>query len=65
VEVVSLVLQRICEDLEAEKLSAMWEYLYKKINKSISNKKSVHLSRLLSVLMAVVKIKEGRKVHGE
>jgi len=62
---VSLVLQRICEDLEAEKLSAMWEYLYKKINKSISNKKSVHLSRLLSVLMAVVKIKEGRKVHGE
>lgn len=64
-EVVSLVLQRICEDLEAEKLSAMWEYLYKKINKSISNKKSVHLSRLLSVLMAVVKIKEGRKVHGE
>jgi U3 small nucleolar RNA-associated protein 20 len=63
VEVVSLVLQRICEDLEAEKLSAMWEYLYKKINKSISNKKSVHLSRLLSVLMAVVKIKEGRKVH--
>jgi len=65
VEVVSLVLQRICEDLEAEKLSVMWEYLYKKINKSISNKKSVHLSRLLSVLMAVVKIKEGRKVHGE
>ncbi|XP_020872517.1 U3 small nucleolar RNA-associated protein 20 isoform X2 [Arabidopsis lyrata subsp. lyrata] len=63
VEVVSLALQRICEDLEAEKLVVMWEYLYKKINKSISNKKSVHLSRLLSLLTAVVKIEKGRKVH--
>ncbi|XP_010438097.1 PREDICTED: uncharacterized protein LOC104721737 [Camelina sativa] len=63
VEVVSLVLQRICEDLEAEKSIVMWEYLYKNINKSISNKKSVHLSRLLNVLTAVVRIEKGRKVH--
>ncbi|XP_023633717.1 U3 small nucleolar RNA-associated protein 20 isoform X2 [Capsella rubella] len=63
VEVVSLVFQRICEDLEAEKSIVLWEHLYENINKSISNKNSVHLSRLLIVLTAVVRIEKGRKVH--
>lgn len=65
VEVVSSTFQRLCEDLEAEELSVMWKCLDQEINESISNKNSVHLSRLLSVLTAAVRIDKGRKVNGE
>uniref|UniRef100_A0A1J3E191 U3 small nucleolar RNA-associated protein 20 n=1 Tax=Noccaea caerulescens TaxID=107243 RepID=A0A1J3E191_NOCCA len=63
VEVVSSTLERLCEDLEAEELSVMWKCLDEEINESISNKNSVHLSRLLSVLTAAVRIDKGRKVN--
>ncbi|KAJ0262956.1 ARM repeat superfamily protein [Hirschfeldia incana] len=63
VEVVSSTLERLCEDLEADKLNVMWECLTQEINESIKNKNSVHLSRLLSVLTAAVRIQKGLKVH--
>ncbi|KAF8097526.1 hypothetical protein N665_0286s0035 [Sinapis alba] len=63
VEVVSSTLERLCEDLEADKLNVMWESLIQEINESIKNKNSVHLSRLLSVLTAAVRIQKGLKVH--
>ncbi|CAH2077407.1 unnamed protein product [Thlaspi arvense] len=63
VEVVRLTLQRLCEDLEADKLSVMWECLNQEINESIINKNTIHLSRLLSVLTAAVRIEKVLKVH--
>ncbi|CAH8355708.1 unnamed protein product [Eruca vesicaria subsp. sativa] len=63
VEVVSSTFERLCEDLEAGKLNVMWECLIQEINESIENKNSVHLSRLLSVLTAAVRIQKGLKVH--
>ncbi|XP_013750413.2 U3 small nucleolar RNA-associated protein 20-like isoform X1 [Brassica napus] len=63
VEVVSSTLERLCEDLEADKLNVMWKCLIQEINESIKNKNSVHLSRLLSVLTAAVRVQKGLKVH--
>ncbi|ESQ54097.1 hypothetical protein EUTSA_v10024182mg [Eutrema salsugineum] len=63
VEVVSSTLQRLCKDLEAEKLSVMWECLNQEINESILNKNSVHLSRLLSVLTAAIRFEKGLKAY--
>lgn len=64
-EVVSSTFQRLCEDLEGDKLNVMWECLIQEINESIKIKNAVHLSRLLSVLTAAVRIQKGLKVHGE
>ncbi|CAN7082081.1 unnamed protein product [Brassica oleracea var. botrytis] len=63
VEVVSSTLERLCEDFEADKLNVMWKCLIQEINESIKNKNSVHLSRLLSVLTAAVRVQKGLKVH--
>ncbi|EFH69737.1 predicted protein [Arabidopsis lyrata subsp. lyrata] len=63
VEVVSLTLQRICEDFKAEELSVMWNCLYKETEESIVNKKSAHLSRLLTVLTSAVRAEKGLKVY--
>ncbi|CAN8326706.1 unnamed protein product [Cochlearia groenlandica] len=63
VEVVSLTLQRLCEDLEAKELKVMWECLEQEIKESIVHKNSIHLSRLLRVLTAVVRIEKGLKVY--
>uniref|UniRef100_A0A0D3DH41 Uncharacterized protein n=1 Tax=Brassica oleracea var. oleracea TaxID=109376 RepID=A0A0D3DH41_BRAOL len=63
VGVVSSTLERLCEDLEADKLNVMWKCLIQEINESIKNKNSVHLSRLLSVLTAAVRVQKGLKVH--
>ncbi|XP_056865645.1 U3 small nucleolar RNA-associated protein 20-like [Raphanus sativus] len=63
VEVVSSTFQRLCEDLEGDKLNVMWECLIQEINESIKIKNAVHLSRLLSVLTAAVRIQKGLKVH--
>lgn len=63
VEVVSSTLERLCEDLEADKLNVMWKCLIQEINESIKHKNSVHLSRLLSVLTAAVRVQKGLKVH--
>lgn len=65
VEVVSLTLQRICEDFKAEELSVMWNCLYKETEESIVNKKSAHLSRLLTVLTSAVRAEKGLKVYGK
>ena len=65
VEVVSSTLERLCEDLEADKLNVMWKCLIQEINESIKNKNTIHLSRLLSVLTASVRVQKGLKVHGE
>lgn len=65
VEVVSSILQRLCEDFRVEELSVIWSCLYDEIKESISNKNTIHLSRLLTVLTSGVGIKKGLKVHGE
>ncbi|KAG7592924.1 Armadillo-type fold [Arabidopsis thaliana x Arabidopsis arenosa] len=63
VEAVSSTLQRICEDFKAEELSVMWNCLYKETEESIANKKSAHLSRLLTVLTSAVRAEKGLKVY--
>ncbi|EOA39466.1 hypothetical protein CARUB_v10008061mg, partial [Capsella rubella] len=63
VEVVSSALERLCRDYKVEELSVIWNCLYQEINISILNQKSVHLSRLLTVLTSAVRIKKGLKVH--
>ncbi|XP_020888727.1 uncharacterized protein LOC9321787 [Arabidopsis lyrata subsp. lyrata] len=65
VEVVSSTLERICKDYKVEELSVIWNCLYQEVNKSILNKQSVHLSRLLTVITSAVRIKKGLKVHGK
>ncbi|CAA7036210.1 unnamed protein product [Microthlaspi erraticum] len=63
VEVVSSNLQRLCEDYRVEELSVLWSCLYDEIKEAISNRNTIHLSRLLTVLTSVVGIKKGLKVH--
>ncbi|CAE5958438.1 unnamed protein product [Arabidopsis arenosa] len=63
VEVVSSTLERICKDYKVEELSVIWNCLYQEVNKSILNKQSVHLRRLLTVITSAVRIKKGLKVH--
>ncbi|ESQ34339.1 hypothetical protein EUTSA_v10009353mg [Eutrema salsugineum] len=60
---VSSTLQRLCEDFKAEELSVMWNCLYEETKKSIKNKKSAHLRRLLTLLTSGVRVKKGLKVY--
>ncbi|KFK44281.1 hypothetical protein AALP_AA1G237800 [Arabis alpina] len=63
VEVVSSTLQRICEDIKVEELTAMWNCLYQETKEAIIKKKSAHLSRLLTVLASAVRVEKGLKVY--
>lgn len=65
VEAVSSALQRICEETKAEKLTVMWDCLYKETKESIKNKNSAHLTRLVTLLTSAVRVGKGLKVCGE
>ncbi|KAJ4916552.1 ARM repeat superfamily protein [Raphanus sativus] len=63
VEAVSSALQRICEATKAEELTVMWDCLYKETKRSIKNKNSAHLTRLLTLLTSAVRVRKGLKVY--
>ncbi|KAL9232759.1 hypothetical protein vseg_007829 [Gypsophila vaccaria] len=61
-EVVSTSFQRSCMELDPTELKLLWECLYDKFNVCIRDRSSLHLHRLLSVLISIVSIERGRKV---
>lgn len=62
VEVVTGAFQRLCEELEPTELNLMWGCLYEEITDAVSNGCSLHLSRLLSLLISTVQIDFVRKI---
>lgn len=62
VEVVTAAFQRLCEELEPTELNLMWGCLYEEITDAVSNGCSLHLSRLLSLLISTVQIDYVRKI---
>ncbi|KAG6678404.1 hypothetical protein I3842_14G078800 [Carya illinoinensis] len=62
-EVVISAFQRLCEDIEAKELDFMLKYLYKKITNSVIGGSILHLSNLLSLLISIVQIHNGRMVY--
>lgn len=65
VEVVITAFRRLCEEIEPKELDFISKCLYQKINDSVTNGCILHLSRLLSLLISIVHIHNGRKFYGE
>nr|GLL39955.1 small subunit processome component 20 homolog [Ipomoea trifida] len=53
-EVVIGAFQRLCEELDAKQLDLMWDCLFNEITNSVANGHSMHLCRLLSLLISTV-----------
>ncbi|XP_048334306.2 uncharacterized protein LOC107422300 isoform X3 [Ziziphus jujuba] len=62
VEVLILAFQRLCEEIEPNELKLMWKCLYVEVADCIKNKRVVRLSYLLSLLVSMVQINDGRRV---
>ncbi|KAK0607559.1 hypothetical protein LWI29_016732 [Acer saccharum] len=56
VEVLISAFQRICDNLGLKELNLMWEHLFQEIIDSVANRSLLHLSRLLSLLIATTQI---------
>ncbi|KAE9453174.1 hypothetical protein C3L33_14914, partial [Rhododendron williamsianum] len=57
IEVVTTSFQRLCEELESTELKKMWDCLFKEIGKIADGESSggsLHLSRLLSILVSTI-----------
>ncbi|KAJ7955379.1 Small subunit processome component 20-like protein [Quillaja saponaria] len=61
-DVVRLVFQRLCEEIEPQELNLMWKCLYKKVGECVNSGDVLHLSRLLSILISTVQMHNGRRV---
>ncbi|GLU08657.1 hypothetical protein SLE2022_255570 [Rubroshorea leprosula] len=67
IEVVIHAFEKLCQGLETEQLTLMWECLYEEISDCVSQEMSdsvtsgslVHLSRLLSLLISTVQVNSG------
>lgn len=64
-EVVISAFQRLSEDIESKELDFILKYLYTKITKCVIGGSIFHLSHLLSLLISIVQIHNGRMVYGE
>jgi U3 small nucleolar RNA-associated protein 20 len=65
VEVVITAFQRLCEEIEPKELDLISKCIYQKINDSVANGCILHLSHLLSLLISIVQIHNGRRFYGE
>ena len=63
-EVVTVAFQRLCEELEPSDLDLMGDCLYEEITDAVSNRCSLHLSHLLSLLISTVQIGYIQKIYG-
>lgn len=54
IEVVTTAFQRLCEELEPPALKLMWGCFFDEIKDAVSSGRSLHLSRLLSLLISTV-----------
>lgn len=65
VEVVISAFQRIGDNFEPKELNLMSECLYQEITACLANGCLLHLSNLLSLLIAIIQIDKGCKFSGE
>ncbi|KAE8036875.1 hypothetical protein FH972_009508 [Carpinus fangiana] len=63
VEVVITAFQRLCEEIEPKELDLISKCIYQKINDSVANGCILHLSHLLSLLISIVQIHNGRRFY--
>ncbi|KAK0579383.1 hypothetical protein LWI29_025507 [Acer saccharum] len=56
VEVLISAFQRTCDNLGLKELNLMWEHLFQEIIDSVANRSLLHLSHLLSLLIATTQI---------
>lgn len=63
-EVVIGAFQRLCEELDAKQLDLMWDCLFNEITNSVANGHSMHLCRLLSLLISTVQKEYVEKISG-
>ncbi|KAK3010833.1 hypothetical protein RJ639_012410 [Escallonia herrerae] len=64
VQVGIATFQRLCEELEPTELALMWDCLYEEITDCVTNGFSLHLTRLLSLLISTLQIDYVRKLSG-
>lgn len=65
IEVVIAAFQRICDILGPKELNLVHDCLYLEIKDCVANGGLLHLSRLLSLLVATLQMVNGCKVCGE
>jgi U3 small nucleolar RNA-associated protein 20 len=58
VEVVIETIRRICEEIEPTEMNVIFECLHEEIDDSWNNGNSLHLKRLLSVLISTLQVRE-------
>lgn len=67
IELVTTSFQRLCEELESTELKKMWDCLFKEIGKIADGESSggsLHLSRLLSILVSTIHKDYIQKISG-
>lgn len=64
-EVLKSALESLCVDLDSKELNLMFNCLYREITDSVINGGVERLSRLLSLLVSTVQVKNGQRVSGE
>ncbi|XP_068649715.1 uncharacterized protein [Aristolochia californica] len=62
IEITSVVLERACEELPAGELTLVFDCSFEQMLDCVDNGDLLHLSRLLSFVVAVVKYSKGNKV---
>ena len=63
-EVVTVSKKGLCEEIEPSDLDLMGDCLYEEITDAVSNRCSLHLSHLLSLLISTVQISYNQKIYG-
>ncbi|GMH20278.1 hypothetical protein Nepgr_022119 [Nepenthes gracilis] len=61
-EAVSGSFKRLCMELNSKDLKLMWDCLYEEITDCVSHGNTLHLTRLLAVLISVLSFDKGRHV---
>ncbi|CBI17281.3 unnamed protein product, partial [Vitis vinifera] len=61
-EVIITVFQRLCEELESKELNLLWDCFYEDITECVTNGCSMHLTRLLFLLVSTLQIDNGLKI---
>lgn len=63
VEVIATAFQRLCEEIDQKELVLIFKHIYQNIGNCMTNGCILHLSHLLSLLISIVQIHKGRRVH--
>lgn len=63
-EVIITVFQRLCEELESKELNLLWGCFHEEIKECITNGCSMHLTRLLFLLVSTMQTDNGPKISG-